>query len=188
MKEPTYTWKTEYILPYESYWSIRAKFCYLNAEKYSNFSKINRDKKIIKTPSVFECIPKSLKPFYIQRTFERKVYICPICIINGYHSIFHQWNIFKNCFIHLKTTLIKTDYEFQYPKYDSGRQDFYEQQSNVTVETIVQNHNIRKKILKAVKPLSEVNSKYSVFDFTDGISSCNGYYDSGEKILLKKIF
>lgn len=188
MKEPTYTWKTEYILPYESYWSIRAKFCYLNAEKYSNFSKINRDKKIIKTPSVFECIPKSLKPFYIQRTFERKVYICPICIINGYHSIFHQWNIFKNCFIHLKTTLIKTDYEFQYPKYDSGRQDFYEQQSNVTVETIVQNHNIRKKILKAVKPLSEVNSKYSVFDFTDGISSCNGYYDSVKKFILKNIF
>lgn len=94
----------------------------------------------------------------------------------------------KTVLIHLKTTLIKTDYEFQYPKYDSGRQDFYEQQSNVTVETIVQNHNIRKKILKAVKPLSEVNSKYSVFDFTDGISSCNGYYDSVKKFILKNIF
>ena len=69
MKEPTYTWKTEYILPYESYWSIRAKFCYLNAEKYSNFSKINRDKKIIKTPSVFECIPKKSKTILYSENF-----------------------------------------------------------------------------------------------------------------------
>lgn len=33
-----------------------------------------------------------------------------------------------------------------------------------------------------------MNSKYSVFDFTDGISSCNGYYDSVKKFILKNIF
>lgn len=41
----SYTWKSEYILPYESQWSIRAKFCYLNGESYINFAKINKEKK-----------------------------------------------------------------------------------------------------------------------------------------------
>ena len=180
----SYTWKSEYILPYESQWSIRAKFCYLNGESYINFAKINKEKKIIGYLNI---------PMYIQNNgfmnmLKSQVYICPLCIKSGYHSVFHQYKVLKHCFIHSSTLLKKTRYEYIFPKYNSEKQDFYEKQAGIRVENIIHNEKILRLITEKIRFIEAKMEKCILCDFKKGMDNCNTYTDSTCRFILGNIF
>ncbi|RHQ10945.1 hypothetical protein DW974_20025 [Lachnospiraceae bacterium AM48-27BH] len=131
-----YTWKEEWILPYESLWGIIEKFKYLNMldsiktkgleVKPSQCWDIleEREYYIYKYQTIFDSANLS-KFFHIHPSshFEaatkfiwnnQKEYIddhiriCPKCIANGYHSYIHQFAWEDKCFIHPRENLIRT--------------------------------------------------------------------------------
>lgn len=142
-----YTWRKEWILPYESLWGITEKFKYLNSLsnlKCKNFSYKN-------APRTYE--PKEDYEAYIfcdgirynsselaeflhidykahfsllnifkenaLRTFlVEHLRICPQCMRYGYHSYLHQVIFEDNCFLHREETLIDTDIPYSVTGYN----------------------------------------------------------------------
>lgn len=98
MNDTSYSWNKSFVLPYESEWSIKEKFCYLNA-----FSSIDNKKfkEIVTVPEDYRSYDQiKWYPFTM-----RGVRACPKCIRSGYHSIIHDLGYFDYCFIHKHTQL-----------------------------------------------------------------------------------
>lgn len=133
----SYTWRNNFINPYESLWSLVQKFCMLNsiteAEFYtrvcgtrnSYFRKIQEvnpyyifrltpplNKELSEVFKIVENDYVKLNCFSINNlgTYMRtQLSYCPICIKSGYHSVFHQLKFIDTCFIHENQPLLFAD-------------------------------------------------------------------------------
>lgn len=134
-----YIWNKNFILPYESMWSIFEKFKYFNALTNKDLKKLN----IIRSYSRFKVSDyfyiniqivqkhekdlinlfkididrhfKFMKMFIwndYYEYFNDQIKICPLCIKNGYHSYIHQFLWEENCFIHPNNKLIATNLKY----------------------------------------------------------------------------
>ena len=92
MNDTSYTWSSSFVLPYESEWSVREKFCYLNALPPTEDKKF---KKKIPFPADYDPYDK----IQWRLPIERKFRACPLCIQSGYHSVIHDLDCFDYCFI-----------------------------------------------------------------------------------------
>lgn len=118
---PTYVWNPEWIQPYESYWSIIKKFCFVNVlssnlfklrfgtidgeEDLENILGFSRSQYIREQESmVYSRIGTYIND---EKTIRPYIWICKKCNKNGFHSIFHQISIFKNCIYHQNETLVR---------------------------------------------------------------------------------
>lgn len=104
MIKTTYTWKNKYILPYESYFSIRAKFCFLNGKSWYWFDIHGRKLLNVSKNIHLESNLKNIR--FEQLRFEDDIKICPVCIKYGYHSYFHNSVLVDKCFIHPTIKLV----------------------------------------------------------------------------------
>lgn len=141
MIKTTYTWKNEYILPYESYFSIRSKFCYLNGKSWYWFDTYGRRVVNIEKNNYLDSNLSNIKikQFNIK---DDKIKICPICMRYGYHSYFHNSSLVYNCFIHSSKKLIELSKD-DIQQSNTGIYAF----SDVTVENIVNAYNILNPLI-----------------------------------------
>lgn len=149
----SYTWKEEYRLPYESYWSCIAKFSFLNGLSWNNVQHDANLKKLICGPVQLNDFYSNIPPFnsmqnknikynshYILQSEYKAYKMCPICMHYGYHSIFHQIEGLNYCVFH-KCNLIKIDSEMFYnSRY--GKYTFWD----VKVENIIRNSGIMEDL------------------------------------------
>lgn len=149
----SYTWKEEYRLPYESYWSCIAKFSFLNGLSWNNVQHDANLKKLICGPVQLNDFYSNIPPFnsmqnknikynshYILQSEYKAYKMCPICMHYGYHSIFHQIEGLNYCVFH-KCNLIKIDSEMFYnSRY--GKYTFWD----VKVENIIRNSGIMEEL------------------------------------------
>lgn len=102
-----YTWNDNLILPYESYFSIRANFCLLNAKSWYWFNV--RGKKNINEELLIRVKSRSdlgLVNNNKLKVNDSRIKICSKCIKQGYHSYLHNSEVFEQCFIHPNEKLI----------------------------------------------------------------------------------
>lgn len=104
-----YTWKKEWVRPYESSFGILLNFCKVNAIEGAKALKL-----LGKTTStkclcdmlvpddyankmqMFICMKKDIR----NSMMERRIMFCPECRKVGYHSVFHQLFNAKTCIFH----------------------------------------------------------------------------------------
>lgn len=119
----SYTWKKEWVRPYESPFSVFRNFCRVNVCKSINsaYFMISDEKKgwytggykpslLIPAPSTIKDKSKKLTPkWYTQfisrmssfgNIYDRMVWYCPECIKENYHSVFHNVKGVRKCFLH----------------------------------------------------------------------------------------
>ena len=133
-----YIWKKEWVRPYESLFGVMLNFCRVNtldgtkAEKllkktYQNLTVTMKYRHIetVIHPTYLELL---LPHWYISQMnylysvqngyqlIDPRLYYCPECIKNGYHSYFHQLVNAKKCVIH--GTELKCDKSSGYIKDD----------------------------------------------------------------------
>ena len=167
--EYNYTWKSDYILPYESMYSIREKFCYLNAVTWPYFIKV---RKCIEGTEKFgqiyyysglgaNTIPGYSLPSYYEIRY------CPLCLLYGYHSVFHQALPFRTCFVHKKQSLIR--YKWHYAVMRTDDTILYDGlffNTSPRIENIIQPKPLLIKlngisdVLKNIKNLSFYDTNY----------------------------
>lgn len=149
------TWKKCYILPYESRWSIREKYCSLNAYSYRKYAKIEDDI-LAQNRKNSEGIPALDKAIQFDKSLVvSHVRICKKCIVKGYHSKLHQISLMDYCFIHDEERLVEIDIPYR-----GGRQPFcydgIEKVYNKHIVEIIDNTAFRTEIQKAVNKLNEI--------------------------------
>lgn len=188
----SYTWKDEYVLPYESYWSRIAKFGFLNGLSWSYVQNNNNLRKLIHKPMQFNSFYDYIPPFNSAKSikYDRnyifqskykayKIYLCPICMNYGYHSVLHEIEGLNYCVFH-KCNLIKIDGDAFYAS-KNGTYKFW----NVKVENIVRNSIISKDIEEFIR--KQKNQKYisNNYFFIDSIDKkC---YESTERLYQNKV-
>lgn len=126
----SYTWKSEYCLPYETSWARISKFCFLNgvSKSYITQNKLLRKNVCIDLVKPIHYNFPQAKENATPVMFK----ICPKCMIYGYQSYLHLINGLNVCFLH-KCQLISI------PLADVGSfQDIY-QLMNIKIEDIIQN-------------------------------------------------
>ena len=104
MNDTSYTWSSSFVFPYESEWSMREKFCYLNALPLIEDKEAKR---YISVPEDY-CSYNKIRWYPFR---EKGLRACPKCIQSGYHSIIHDLGYFEYCFIHTDTRLVFYSYE-----------------------------------------------------------------------------
>ena len=133
--DSNYIWKQEFVMPYESMWSIYEKFKYINVITNTEVGKINIFKNYTTRKSeklyieMFEIknsdeelakiFGVDIKQHFsfmelflwnrIEEYIDYNLKICPICMKKGYHSYIHQLAWQKKCFIHSRINLINTN-------------------------------------------------------------------------------
>lgn len=152
----TYTWKNEYLLPFESFWGRIAKFCYLNCvpwtyinsslKKYF-YAKLSSDEMFcIYLPSFngkrYEISDDIFND--INRNYEVYRY-CPECMKYGYHSILHEIDGFDYCFLHQCKLVLITKKELVDSK--NGIYSFFD----VQVKNIIYYKPIYDDIMKYIE-------------------------------------
>lgn len=186
----SYTWKDEYLLPYEAYWSCIAKFCFLNGLSWSYVQNNDKLKQLIHKPEYFNSFFAQIPPFNLDESIKYdsnyffqlkyKVYkMCPICMKYAYHSVLHEIEGLNYCVFH-KCDLIKIDDDAFY----ASRNGTYEFVS-VKAENIVRNSTISKEIDEFVH--KQENQKYisNNYFFIDSIKKkC---YESTERLYQNKV-
>lgn len=123
-----YTWKKEWVRPYESLFGIMLNFCKINAMEGNKAEKllkqlymihvpktipkpmrIRKNKNKISIPSYYGLLlphwyNRQMNDFYsiwnVYQITEPKLYYCPECMKMGYHSFFHQIINAKKCLFH----------------------------------------------------------------------------------------
>lgn len=192
----SYTWKIEYTLPFESKWSIMAKFCFLNGFSWDYVKTTPSIKKMLYSNSL-------IKPFYIYApTFKEHKFqkekvdahcidlnyniskFCPKCMKYGYHSVLHEIDGFNYCFLH-DEPLISISKENLFNS-NLGTYDFFA----VKVENIINNSDLSIKVEQYIQKRNEkkiVSTDYFFFNYRekDGSRRC---YDSTEKLYQKLFF
>lgn len=164
---PSYIWKKDWIISYESLWGIIEKFKYINCLESLNTKVFNlkvgsalmRDEynytfrnNIIYTPQelskkfgIFQYHYDYLKPFKnnkIEEYMDTKLKVCPVCIKYGYHSFIHQFAFERKCFIHQDTNLIRTE------------QNYYIQNNKRTAYEFLKSENI--EVLSSDEMLTKI--------------------------------
>lgn len=155
----SYTWNKKYILPLESIWSVKEKFCVLNAVNYTSFNDARKKYNCFQVPSN-NCIEEKLKRY----SDKKRIYICPVCIKHGYHSWIHQKTIFNHCYVHTNTKLEETRY-FYMPTYFRTGLHYSYADFDLSVEDIVSNDELRNEINLAINRMEKLNFKYRLFKF-----------------------
>lgn len=151
--KPSFTWCDNYILPYESTWSIKAKFCFLNAESWLWFEKqkhlidfnSNESKKI----SYASLDDTTRKDLHIDET--RTIRICPKCMKYGYHSSIHQSLLLMHCFLHPDTELVTVSNE-DLKSFRLGTYAFLD----VKTENLIKNELLEARINSFIRERVEV--------------------------------
>ena len=193
IRQTSYTWKEAYGLPYESYWSRIAKFCFLNGLSWFGVQQNVVLKSLICESSLnyfYSYIPS----FYLKEHVEYGKYymfqiqyevhkICPMCMKHGYHSVLHEIEGLDYCVFH-QCSLIQIDSEkFYESRY--GTYEFYD----VKVENIVRNDSIVHKIEKFIheqKVEKFIASNY-IFLNSNAKRKSNKCYESTERLYQKLI-
>lgn len=105
--EPHDLWDDEWVLPYESMWSIRQKFKYMNGYTKEIMKEDDSDaypKNLYSTYSNTLCndrrYSQNIAFWKKNNMYSEHLRICPQCLKNGYHSDLHQLSFFDNCFLH----------------------------------------------------------------------------------------
>ena len=118
------------------------------------------------------------------------VYICPKCMKHGYHSIFHQSTLFEYCFIHRRIKLQKTAYPYALSAYYEQKLNSFDQYIDITVENIVKNNPLHKK-------LNEINdilcfehnfTKYHFLSFKNNNDKLTTYNNLAKQFIKNKLF
>lgn len=115
-KKSEYTWNAKWIHPYESAWNICEKFRAANVTDASqnlvlgiksNGVKANfSDGLDVYVRGTHNGILENMQEnnlSIIQKKWiliDPKIRYCPECLLNGYHSVYHQPNFLTSCFIH----------------------------------------------------------------------------------------
>lgn len=149
--KPCYTWKDEYNLPYESKWSKRAKFCFLNGLNWSLFDRNKNIKQLVDINSnqFFDNFPQELV-----QNLSQNIRICPKCIKYGYHSDIHQLPELRTCFIHKNSSLITIDKQKE-EQSKSGTYEF----ADIKIEDIISN-NYKCELDNYFKSREQIAPKY----------------------------
>ena len=185
----SYTWKDEYLLPLESYWSRIAKFCFLNGFSWYNVQHNTELRKLI-SGSYFSDFYLFIPPFYLKESIKFDGYyyffqskynahkICPICMNYGYHSVLHEIEGLNYCVFH-KCNLIKINSKDFYNS-RFGTYEFW----NVRVENIVKNGYISNEIMEFVRKQEKENFISSNCFFIDSKKNGrkNKCYESTERL------
>ncbi len=182
----SYTWKNEYVLPYETTFGIREKFCFLNEETYRNFWEIRKTHKNL---ALSQPYPLSTSLNIYSKINEDYLRYCPKCIQYGYISQFHQIHGIRKCFIHPEETIVEDKRAFIKPRVN----DTLERRAifdgiTISTEKIISPKIIRKKI-EGLKGLSQIEflgiiptSYY--FEKAIGYREPDFVYSSFEKTLM----
>lgn len=184
MISTSFTWKDEYLLPYESHWSYMAKLCFLNGLTWSSVRRSATLKKFIRWPrlSNISMHPpgKSIESVNQKNNFglqtQYNVYkICPVCMNYGYHSILHEIECIDYCVFH-KCNLIKINHK-QFDESRFGTYEFW----NVKTENIVNNSCLADEIVKFKQKQEKERSIFNKYFFVQsGVSGkC---YESTERL------
>lgn len=151
--KPSFTWSDNYILPYESLWSIKAKFCFLNAESWYWFERQknlidynSNESKKISYASLDDTADNDL---HIDETMT--IRICPICMEYGYHSNIHQSLLLKHCFLHTDTELVTVSNE-DLKSSRSGTYEFID----IRTENLIKNEFLKAKINSYLRERVEI--------------------------------
>lgn len=103
-----YTWKKEWVRPYESSFGILLNFCKVNAvdglKALKLLGKTSRSclcdmlvpEEYAENMQLFLCMKKSIRDSIMEKT----IVYCPECRKIGYHSVFHQLYNVKECLFH----------------------------------------------------------------------------------------
>lgn len=162
---PHATWRSEYILPYESVWSIRHKYCVLNAYGYTAFTKAKiqyteeKYKPTMQIP-VFEEAARFDKSLFVQ-----KFRFCPECLKRAYHSRYHQLSLLDHCFIHHETRLIQRDAPYTEKDHCYLHEETFTAYQDHVVE-IIDNRNMRDLIIREAENIDSCISCLRFFDFS----------------------
>lgn len=149
----SFTWCNNYILPYESSWSIKAKFCFLNAETWYWFEKqkhlidySNNESKKISYTSLDGTTGNDL---HLDETMT--IRICPKCMEYGYHSNIHQSLLLKHCFLHPDTEFVTVSNE-DLKSFRLGTYAFLD----VKTENLIKNELLKARINSYIRERVEV--------------------------------
>lgn len=179
----TPTWNPRFALPYESDWSIREKYTFMNAvPRY--ILKICEIRNL--RASSEETIPflNQLKRVELmQFTNDYQMRICPECIKYGYHSNLHQLLLYDTCFIHKSTNLITTNISFQY---NDEPHNYYATNNITTVNNIVENEQLLNKIIKATQEFTE-NKLIHYINVNESTVGKNIIFSSTKNFILSQI-
>lgn len=135
-----YTWKTKYILPYESKWSLREKFCFLNGYTYSLYKKAN----IGTLSSEYKVTNTCLNQITTKEFISPYIRICPKCMEYGYHSNIHQNLLYTNCYVHKDISLTETDIPYEISNIGNPLYEFFYPEGNIC--NIIKNDTLLKAI------------------------------------------
>lgn len=117
-----YTWKNEWIRPYESAWNIGEKIFATNISDniyndlmgiaangtkiYFQPDKVTYSKGRLNSNFISQCMQKSKEQFSVFYNLNyfvsTRIRYCSECASYGYHSVFHQMLFMDKCFIHGK--------------------------------------------------------------------------------------
>lgn len=104
-----YTWKKEWVRPYESSFSILLTFCKINTIDAVKAERLLGDPDSDKRyADIFlpDWYVRQMQPFLNlderarDKMMENRIVYCPICRLSGYHSIFHQLYNMRVCPFH----------------------------------------------------------------------------------------
>ena len=104
-----YTWKKEWVRPYESSFSILLTFCKINTIDAVKAKRLLGDPDSDKRyADIFlpDWYVRQMQPFLNlderarDKMMENRIVYCPICRLSGYHSIFHQLYNMRVCPFH----------------------------------------------------------------------------------------
>lgn len=179
---PTYTWKDEYMLPYESRWARILKFCVLNGISWTNFKKNRNIKKLIKSKGPTPRLD-GLQHEVMERNYTT-YRICPECIKYGYHSVIHQIPELHTCFLHTKTVLQSIESE---KLFHTGIYEFI----GVRIEDVVNNSIFRRSLDEYLNKRAEkapIHMNVLFPKYKRGNDERIIYYNSTKKALQKLYF
>lgn len=161
------TWKNKYCLPFETAWSIREKYCALNAYSYQKYGRIERNVLANRERDVstqYELIMKAAQ--FDKSIVSRTIRVCPLCLMNGYHSKWHQISLLADCFIHKNVRLISLDNLYTEHKQKMDKNTFEIQYRDYIVD-IVDNERFREDIKSALRCMNIVYGIH-FFDYSTG--------------------
>ncbi len=104
-----YTWKKEWVRPYESSFSILLTFCKINTIDAVKAERLLGDPDSDKRyADIFlpDWYVRQMQPFLNlderarDKMMENRIVYCPICRLSGYHSVFHQLYNMRVCPFH----------------------------------------------------------------------------------------
>lgn len=192
INQTSYTWKEEYVLPYESYWSRIAKFCFLNG---ISWFAVQRDRKLksLIHESQSQTFDFDIPLFYFVKPTEYGMHysfsvnygvhkICPMCMKYGYHSVLHEVEGLDYCVFH-KCRLMRIDSE----KFYESRHGTYEF-CDVKIEDVVRNDRIFWEIQKFIhKQEKEKLLSSNYISLNPNAKNSNRCYESTERLYQKLV-